>query len=403
MVCGGSLSTTVCNICGASHYTQNCPDFSVGEHVRDATPQNMSRSSIPSGLHIIETQDGTCVVTSQKFAKGSRFGPLLAERTYFPVDTALKFPLVVFGNPMFGGGVLGDPELEHLFREKNVYLDTTNEHMCNWMIHVPPAKYSNEQNLICFQLHNQIYYTAINDIDVGDILKVWYAPKYAAAMNTRLLSSSPYEIVNNVLRQVSMDTLDSFVEDSISQQIISTEVSLPPINSLMKTTSSMNFYPNNNYIYSDYHPATNYDIDTFGKYYEEVATDINMNVLSAAGGGRSASIANMSQESDGDLDLNNLSMNSDLMGFTLDGGDSQSAVDERGPKDGDGTTTGGGSGKKKKSAGKVVQNSRLKPAVYSCNICNKTYVAICNLNKHSLQVHQLQLCNLCMKVSVFYF
>lgn len=35
---------------------------------------------------------------------------------------------------------------------RNVYLDTTNENECNWMVHVNPAEYLNEQNLIAYQV-----------------------------------------------------------------------------------------------------------------------------------------------------------------------------------------------------------------------------------------------------------
>lgn len=286
------------------------------------------------------------------------------------------------------------------------------------MIHVLPAKFSNEQNLICFQLHNQIYYTAIQDIDVGDILKVWYAPKYAAKMNTKLLSSSPFEIVNNVLKQASMGTLDSFVEDSLNQQILSScdnhnrannnktaDVSLPPINSLMRTPS-LNFYQNNNYLgYSNDYNSHHYSESEPMKYFEP--TDIEMNLPSHVD------------------NFNNLAINQcpDLTNFTIDSSNMFSNdAEEIG-----GSAAMGGSGivgdmeneggagidenelansnanllknSKKKLVDKGEKNPRLKPAAFCCKLCNKTYVAICNLNKHHMQVHNLHLCNLCMKVS----
>lgn len=90
-----------------------------------------------------------CVITSQKFAKGSRFGPLLAKKSYIPIEN-LRFPLIIFGNIIPD---LNIPELEELFKVRNVYLDTTNENECNWMVHVNPAEYLNEQNLIAYQVH----------------------------------------------------------------------------------------------------------------------------------------------------------------------------------------------------------------------------------------------------------
>lgn len=171
---------------------------------------NHSRASVPAGLHVIDDMRNasgiafnTYVITSQKFAKGSRFGPMLAKKSCVPVEQ-LRFPLVIFGNV----GIPDDldiPELSELFKVRNVYLDTSNEAECNWMIHVMPAAYRNEQNLIAYQEDGQIYFMSIQDIEVGDVLKVWYAPTYAAKMYVPMLQDSPHQIVNNVLQQLTME------------------------------------------------------------------------------------------------------------------------------------------------------------------------------------------------------
>lgn len=66
------------------------------------------------------------------------------------------------------------------------------------MCHVDPAKYSNEQNLIAYEEDNEIYFAAVNDLDVGDILKVWYSPKYAECMNKMPLSEATQPIARNI-------------------------------------------------------------------------------------------------------------------------------------------------------------------------------------------------------------
>ncbi|XP_053693276.1 uncharacterized protein LOC128741465 [Sabethes cyaneus] len=200
------LVENVCSICGASHYTQNCPEFAKGDHIKDKPSLNLSRSSVPNGLLIMDGAgpDGTsCVVTSQKFAKGTRFGPLLAQKSYVPIKN-IPFPLVLFAAPFYYGNEF-DFELQTLFNGRDVYLDTRNENKCNWMIHVSLARFSNEQNLICYQENDEIYYTAIKDIELGDILRVWYSRNYAAKIGTTLLEPSPYDICNNILRSVSLD------------------------------------------------------------------------------------------------------------------------------------------------------------------------------------------------------
>lgn len=49
-------------------------------------------------------------------------------------------------------------DIKELFTVKNYYLDTSDENNCNWMIHVDIAKFSNEQNLICYQVSLHFLY-----------------------------------------------------------------------------------------------------------------------------------------------------------------------------------------------------------------------------------------------------
>lgn len=125
--------------------------------IKDKPSLNLSRSSVPNGLLIMDAADGSsCVVTSQKFAKGTRFGPLLAQKSYAPIKN-IPFPLVLFASPYYYESDL-DYHLQTLFNGRNVYLDTRNTSKCNWMIHVSLARFSNEQNLICFQVSNSHHF-----------------------------------------------------------------------------------------------------------------------------------------------------------------------------------------------------------------------------------------------------
>ncbi|XP_055693172.1 uncharacterized protein LOC129795717 isoform X1 [Lutzomyia longipalpis] len=376
-VCFDALSTlqnlqmveNVCNVCGASHFTQNCPDVSKGEHIQDTPHQNMSRSSIPNGLHIIETGESLCVVTSQKFAKGTRFGPLMAKKSYIPVENA-KFPLIVFGSPLLDSN---DAEIEELFKIRNAYLDTRNENYCNWMIHVSPAQYSNEQNLICYQLYDQIFYTAIVDIEVGDILKVWYAPKYAAKMNVELLKPSPHEIVNNILRQVSIASMGSLTDDNLNfenndypvyediTEKNNSEISLPPINSLIKASS----YQNNNYLCSEHHI---YDMD---KNYEISSTSSIPAAMDAVAQNPPMMVADL-----------NYSL---VPGFDGDGQRPDQLTYDKW-KSGFEVRVSQGNGKL----------GSKKVSKYLCEVCDKEYMTLANINKH-MRSHNLHLCNLCVK------
>jgi hypothetical protein len=153
----------------------------------------------------------------------------------------------------------GDPfldelsdDIKELFNVRNYYLDTSDENKCNWMIHVDIANFSNEQNLMAYQENDQIYYTSTRDIELGDILKVWYSPSYATRMRASMLEPSDNPgICTNILRQVSFDygiklheeneaevTNNNYLTVAPLTSSPSSEITLPPINSLMKTQSS---------------------------------------------------------------------------------------------------------------------------------------------------------------------
>lgn len=153
---------------------------------------------MPQGLQIYHDITGSHIISVQKFAKGCRFGPFLSPKSYIPLENT-KFPLKIFGS--LDMEAMHMPELRDLFKVRHIYLDTRNEKYCNWMIHVDAAMYSNEQNLIAYEEDNEIFFAAIEDLDVGDILKVWYSPKYGEQMKMPSLHESPYPVAKNVLNR----------------------------------------------------------------------------------------------------------------------------------------------------------------------------------------------------------
>lgn len=168
------------------------------KQVKDTSTDNLSWSSVPHGLQVYQDETGSHIISVQKFAKGCRFGPLMAPKSYLPIEDT-KFPLKIFGNVNLDMDAMHMAELTDLFKVRHFHLDTRNEKYCNWMIHVDPAQYANEQNLIAYEEDNEIFFAAIEDLDVGDILKVWYSPKYGEHMKMPPLQESPYPIIKNVL------------------------------------------------------------------------------------------------------------------------------------------------------------------------------------------------------------
>lgn len=144
-----------------------------------------------------EDSNGLHIISVQKFARGCRFGPFISPKSYIPVEPT-RFPLIIFGTPSIHMDPMHSHELEELFRVHYTHLDMADEAKCNWMVHVEPANYANEQNLIAYEEDNQIFFAAIEDLDVGDILRVWYSPVYGERMQQLPLEHTDEPIVKNV-------------------------------------------------------------------------------------------------------------------------------------------------------------------------------------------------------------
>lgn len=371
----------------------------------DTPQQSISRSSVPNGLLVMDSEDGgTCVITSQKFAKGTRFGPLLAPTSYLPIK-GIKFPLILFPTQEFKEEIA---DIQTLFNARNIYLDTSDENKCNWMIHVNTARFSNEQNLICYQENYAIYYAAIQDIELGDILKVWYSPIYASKIGAKLLEASSFEICNNILRQVSIDygikiddnnVLDTSSSYSVYEETTGSsdkdkEISLPPVISLMKISS-----PNYNYTNT---PTTsnvfdlNLAINT-GDTYSDRSNNLPDISLSFDSNGSlfdcdAATTEILSNHQDlSDIATTSSSHNgtemeiiTPLTGVTTSGIHSTTNTSTI-------TTT--------EISSSTTSTSQQDVVKFACEVCSRKYATKLTLEKH-LRTHDLYLCIVCDKVSI---
>ncbi|RZF33495.1 hypothetical protein LSTR_LSTR010151 [Laodelphax striatellus] len=168
-----------CNICGNTHSTENCPFLQNVEIIRDTFTLSRARLSLPKGLEVIDFVDGsTSVIARSRFKRGVQFGPLIARKAP-DFDVSSNFPMKIFS--------------EDIPSEKCddwQYLDTSNEHLCNWMCLVAPATCLEEQNLICFQMKREVFFLLVRDVEPGEQLRVWYAPQYGVEMLAKQLQSS---------------------------------------------------------------------------------------------------------------------------------------------------------------------------------------------------------------------
>lgn len=129
-----------------------------------------ARQTLPPDLEITKMADGTTSIMAKRdFVRGTTFGPFEAKRNW-TMNPITNFPIRIFGSSPTG----------------TYHLDYSNEETSNWMCFIAPASCAKEQNLICYQVKVNIFYTAMRQISSGEELRVWYAPFYAAKMKMPL-------------------------------------------------------------------------------------------------------------------------------------------------------------------------------------------------------------------------
>ena len=62
------------------------------------------------------------------------------------------------------------------------YVDGTNRTLSNWMRYINCASDEDQQNLIAYQLHGEIYYKTIRAVNMGEELLVWYKNEFGVVL-----------------------------------------------------------------------------------------------------------------------------------------------------------------------------------------------------------------------------
>ncbi|KAM5195900.1 histone-lysine N-methyltransferase PRDM7-like [Hipposideros larvatus] len=66
------------------------------------------------------------------------------------------------------------------------YVDGTDKSQANWMRYVNCARHDEEQNLVAFQYHRQIFYRTCQVVRPGCELLVWYGDEYGHQLGIKL-------------------------------------------------------------------------------------------------------------------------------------------------------------------------------------------------------------------------
>lgn len=159
------VNTEECNVCGEGHATSACPLLGQAHKVEDKSVPSRARLSVPLNLALQESSTGEArIVAREDIPVGTQFGPVEAPR-YRAFKGDPRFKLKVF--PKKG---------------RPTCLDTSDEYQCNWMCFVEPAPDAASQNLIAYQLEQDVYFSVQKPIWSGDALFVGYAPPYGRKM-----------------------------------------------------------------------------------------------------------------------------------------------------------------------------------------------------------------------------
>ena len=66
------------------------------------------------------------------------------------------------------------------------YVNGKDENYGNWMRYINCSRIEDEQNLIAFQYHSEIYYRVYKEISPGSECLVWYGEEYAQELGIEL-------------------------------------------------------------------------------------------------------------------------------------------------------------------------------------------------------------------------
>ncbi|XP_026283072.1 PR domain zinc finger protein 15 [Frankliniella occidentalis] len=167
-----NLQVFVCSVCGEDHESIDCSVVQNLKRIHDSKILSRARQTLPKDFAVKSLADGsTTVITNVRIDQGTQFGPFQAPLS-IDLPPAVLFPLKVFGKTLDDG----------------YYLDTSDEECCNWMCLVAPASNTSEQNLICYDVKQSIYFATTRDLEPGEELRLWYALYYGLKLQALPLS-----------------------------------------------------------------------------------------------------------------------------------------------------------------------------------------------------------------------
>jgi len=129
-------------------------------------------ASLPDGLEIKKSaipNAGLGIFATKKLDVGVHFGPyqgekVLADLSNDNLDARYMWEVMDKGKVVY-------------------YIDGTHG---NWMRYINCSRVEDEQNLVAYQYHKEVYHCTYKEIDVGEELLIWYGTAYAKNLGINL-------------------------------------------------------------------------------------------------------------------------------------------------------------------------------------------------------------------------
>ncbi|XP_028394808.1 histone-lysine N-methyltransferase PRDM9-like [Dendronephthya gigantea] len=177
-----------CDQCDDFYYGE-CPthNFNIIEDNGTDTEKGMkmpdAMKSLPGNLYVKDSkipEAGMGVFSKEKLEINTRFGPyrgvkVLKEDLEEGKDTSYMWEIVHEGKIQF-------------------YIDGKDLNHSNWMRYINCARCEDEQNIIAYQYHGDIYYRVYKEIHVDDELLVWYGDEYAEQLGISLFEEDEKQL-----------------------------------------------------------------------------------------------------------------------------------------------------------------------------------------------------------------
>ena len=88
-------------------------------------------------------------------------------------------------------------------------MDGSDPSCSNWLRFINCARNEEEQNMVAYQYHGEIYYHTFKAVYPGNELMVWYGEKYAEELGISVEYTGKYKNYNSYIIQRNVSIVDT--------------------------------------------------------------------------------------------------------------------------------------------------------------------------------------------------